>query len=165
MGEWYLVYCKARQEDVAAQGLVEQGYDVYLPKLRVKKRRASGVALVEEPLFPRYLFVSTRDANQSISPVRNTRGVQKLVKFGTYMLPVTADIVTAIREREDPETGYHRLELPSLKTGDKVQIKSGAFAGLGAIFEQRSGKDRVLVMLEILGQKAQATIPLAELER
>ena len=91
--------------------------------------------------------------------------MQKLVKFGTYMLPITADIVTAIREREDPETGYHRLELPGPSPGEQVHIKSGAFAGLDAVFEQRSGKDRVLVMLEILGQKAQATIPLAELER
>jgi transcriptional antiterminator RfaH len=54
MSEWYLVYCKARQEDVAAQGLKEQGYGVYLPKLPVKKRRRGGIAEVEEPLFPRY---------------------------------------------------------------------------------------------------------------
>ena len=165
MSEWYLVYCKARQEDVAAQGLVEQGYDVYLPKLRVKKRRASGMALVEEPLFPRYLFVSTCHAAQSISPVRSTRGVQKLVKFGTYMLPVTGDIVTAIREREDPETGYHRLELPGLKPGDQVRIRSGAFAGIEGIFQKRSSKDRVVVLLEILGQQAEAAIPIGELGR
>ena len=165
MSEWYLVYCKARQEDAAAKGLEEQGYNVYLPKLKVRKRRASGVVHVEEPLFPRYLFVAVESEEQSISPVQYTRGVQKLVKFGMTMLPVPERIVMDLQEREDPETGYHRLELPGLEPGDEVRIRSGAFAGLEGIFQARSGKDRVVVLLSILGQQAQAAIPIDELER
>ena len=55
--------------------------------------------------------------------------------------------------------------MPGLKPGDPVTIKSGVFAGLSGVFAQRSGKDRVVVLLEILGQQAQAAIALAELER
>ena len=36
-GSWYLIYTKARQEAMAAQGLREQGYAVYLPKLRQRR--------------------------------------------------------------------------------------------------------------------------------
>ncbi len=165
MREWYLVYCKARQEDVAAMGLEEQGYGVYLPKLRVKKRRKEGTTEVEEPLFPRYLFVSTSGEEQSIAPVQYTRGVQKMVRFGTYYLPVSDEIVTTLRQREDPETGYHRLELPGLRAGDPVRIATGAFAGIEGVFEAHSGPDRVVVLLKILGQQAQAVVPIDELER
>ena len=150
---------------MAALGLEEQGYGVYLPKRPVKKRRRGRTAEVEEPLFPRYLFVSAAQGEQSIGPVQYTRGVQKLVRFGTYCLPVPEDMVAAIRQREDPETGYHRLELPGLMTGDPVRIASGAFAGIEAVFEARSGPDRVVVLLKILGQQAQAVVPIDELER
>ncbi len=51
------------------------------------------------------------------------------------------------------------------KPGDPVSIKTGVLAGLSGVFAQRSGKDRVVVLLEILGHQAQAAIPLAELDR
>ena len=165
MSNWYLAYSKVRQEEVAAEGLEEQGYGVYLPKIRLKKRRAAGIGYSTEPLFPRYLFVSTRGADQSLAPAQYTRGVQKLVKFGDQLLNVPESTVAAIREREDPVSGYHRLEMPGLQKGDRVHIKSGAFAGVDAIFESRSAKDRVIVLLEILGQRAQAVLPIEELER
>lgn len=165
MSAWYLVYCKARQEDAAAEGLREQGYEVYLPKIQIKRRRPGGAVFVEEPLFPRYLFVAVASDEKSISPVQYTRGVQKLVRFGHEVLSVRRDIVVALKKREDPDTGFHRLELPGLRPGDPVRIKTGAFAGMDGIFEARSGKDRVVVLLEILGQQAQATVPIQELER
>ena len=165
MSEWYLVYCKARQEDAAAKALEEQGYIVYLPKLKVRKRRASGVIHVEEPLFPRYLFVAVEGEEQSIGPVQYTRGVQNLVKFGTVILPIPERIVLDLKEEEDPDTGFHRLELPGLELGDAVHIRSGAFAGMEGIFQARSGKHRVVVLLSILGQQAPAALPIDELER
>ena len=88
-----------------------------------------------------------------------------LVRFGTYHLPVPEDVLAALWQREDPDTGYHRLELPALKRGDSVRINSGAFAGIEGVFEARSGRDRVVVLLNILGQQAQAFVPIEELDR
>lgn len=165
MSDWYLVYCKARQEDAAASGLEEQGYAVYLPKLRVRRRRRGGTAEVEQPLFPRYLFAAPGRAKQSIGPVQFTVGVQKLVRFGTVYLPVPEAVVTALRAREDPETGCHRLKTPVMKRGDRVRIGSGALAGIEGVFEARTGRDRVIVLLELLGRQTPTVVPLEELER
>ena len=164
MSDWYLVYTKARQEDAAASGLEEQGYRVYLPKLRVKRRRPGGKVDVDEPLFPRYLFAAATQQDQSISPMQYTRGVQKLVKFGHIYLSVSNDIVEAIRKREDPDTGFHRLTMPSLKPGDAVRMKTGPLAGIDGIFEAPSGQDRVIVLLEILGQQTRTEVSIGELE-
>ena len=163
MTDWYLVYCKARQEDTAAQGLEEQGYGVYLPKLKRRKRRSQGMVEVVQPLFPRYLFVAPGD-ELSITPVKYTAGVSKLVRFGTEYSPVPSGIVDALKDREDTDTGFHRLVAPSLKPGDAVRIQSGAFAGIEGIFEIRSGQDRVIVLLELLGQKARTEVSIEELE-
>ena len=91
--------------------------------------------------------------------------MQKLVKFESQRTHASENIVATIREREEPETSFHRLEMPGLKVGDQVQIKSGAFAGLEGIFKARSGKERVIVLLSILGQQVQAEVPIDELAR
>ena len=163
MTDWYLVYCKARQEDAAAQGLEEQGYGVYLPKLKVRRRRAQGMVDVVQPLFPRYLFVAPGD-EQSITPVRYTAGVSKLVRFGADYSPVSRGLVEALKNREDRETGYHRLITPTMKRGDLVRIQTGPFAGIEGIFEAQTGQERVVVLLELLGQKVRAEVALGELD-
>ena len=164
MSEWYLVYCKARQEESAARGLEEQGYTVYLPQLATKRRRAGGLTEIIQPLFPRYMFVSTVDESQSIVPVRYTRGVRNIVRFGNVFLPVATDIVDDLRKREDSETGYHRLVAPTLKPGDRVRIGSGVLQGIEAVFEARTGSDRVVILLDLLGRQTRTELPIEELE-
>lgn len=164
MDGWYLVYSKSRQEDVAAQGLVEQGFTVYLPKLRIKRRRLGGMVEVEEPLFPRYLFVTPENREQSVSPARYTVGVQKVVRFGTDFLPVPQGVIDSLVSHEDPETGFHRLLAPALKRGDRLRIGSGIFQGIEGVFEAHAGRDRVVVLLDLLGQQTRAKIPLDELD-
>ena len=165
MSNWYLVYSKARQEDVAACGLEEQGYVIYLPKLRVRRRRPGGTVEVDQPLFPRYLFIQPGEAEQAISPAQYTAGVQKLIRFGTEFLPVHQKVVTALKAREDPETGCHHLVVPAMKPGDKVRIASGAFEGIEGIFEARTGSDRVVLLLNLLGQQTRTVVPLEELKQ
>ncbi len=164
MKNWYLVYSKARQEDVAAGGLVEQGYAVYLPKVRLKRRRPGGMIEVEQPLFPRYLFVAVTSSEQSISPAQYTAGVQKLIRFGVEFLLVPEAVVKTLILHEDPETGCHRLVPPDLKRGDRLRIASGTLEGLEGVFEARTGKDRVVIFLQLLGQQTRAEIPLEELD-
>ena len=163
MSDWYLVYCKARQEDVAARGLEEQGYAVYLPKLRQRRRLRGRLAEVTRALFPRYLFVAPGRPGQSIAPVDSTPGVQKLVRFGALYLPVGEEVVNALKGREDLETGCHHLGGPELRPGARVRIDTGPFAGFEGIFEARAGQDRVVILLDLLGQRARMVVAVGEL--
>ena len=54
---WYLVHTKPRQEGIALDNLMRQDYECYMPTLPVEKIRKSALTLVEQPLFPRYLFI------------------------------------------------------------------------------------------------------------
>ena len=58
---WLLAYTKPRQEALAEEHLRRQGYEVLCPQLRVQKLRRRKWTWVEEPLFPRYLFVGESD--------------------------------------------------------------------------------------------------------
>lgn len=165
MSDWYLVYSKARQEETAAKGLLEQGYRVYLPKIRERKRRSQGMVFVDGALFPRYLFVAPGESEQSMAPAQHTVGVQKLVRFGAEYLPVPANVVDALVSREDPETGLHVPEPRVFRRGDRLRIASGVLAGLEGVFEARSGQDRVIILLELLGQRARTEVSQDEIDR
>ena len=163
IGGWYLVYTKARQESAAARGLQDQGYAVYLPKLSQRRRMRGQLAYVIGALFPRYLFVAPGRAGQSIAPVDSTPSVQKLVRFGALYLPVGNDVIATLKAREDPDSGCHYFGAPGPQPGARVRIDTGPFAGLEGIFEARVGQDRVLILLDLLGQRARTSLAADEI--
>ncbi|MCG9029715.1 hypothetical protein LH433_10220 [Laribacter hongkongensis] len=54
---WCLVHAKPRQETCALENLQRQGFQCYLPTLPSEKLRQGVLAVADEPLFPRYLFI------------------------------------------------------------------------------------------------------------
>jgi len=156
--DWYLVLSRPRQEAVAAEHLQRQGYGVYLPRLQLPRRRRGSWQDVVEPLFPRYLFAGARREEQSVHPIRSTRGVSALVRNGAGYTPVSPELLAELRAREDAE-GLHRLHPGELQPGEVVRILAGPFAGLEAVFHSRQGADRVRVLLTLIGASTPATLP------
>jgi transcriptional antiterminator RfaH len=156
--DWYLVHTRPRQEEVACEHLERQGYGVYLPRLQLPRRRRGRWHDVVEPLFPRYLFAGMRPGEQSLHPIRSTRGVSALVRGGATYVPVPPGLLEELRAREDA-TGLHQLSPGDLQPGDAVRILAGPLAGLDAIFQARQGTDRVRVLLTLIGVTAPATLP------
>lgn len=77
MKSWYLVHTKIRQEAVALANLQRQGFECFLPLIWVEKLRRGNLQVVQEPLFPRYLFIrlGMGAESQSWAPIRSTLGV------------------------------------------------------------------------------------------
>lgn len=149
---WYAVSCKPRQEEVAQDNLSRQGYQVYLPRLQIRKRRGRNWVDSIEALFPRYLFIRLDPSRRSTAPVRSTRGVCGLVRFGSQAAVVPDCIIRAIRQREDAATGLHAEPRAELRRGELVRLTAGPLAGVEAVFERRCGEERVMLLLDLLGK-------------
>jgi transcriptional antiterminator RfaH len=161
LARWYLVHTKPACEAVAEANLKRQGYEVYCPRLlrsvRVRGRWLDRII----SLFPRYLFLHFAAGAQQLSPVRSTVGVSGVVRFGGEYTVVRDGVIRALRERADPQTGLHRLcEKSTLKPGAGVHIVGGAFDGLDGVFQRDSGEERVVVLLQILGQETPVRVPI-----
>lgn len=150
---WYLVYSKPRQEEVASRNLRQQGFDTYLPLVRTTRRRAGRRITAVEALFPRYLFVKLDPALDNWSPIRSTIGVTSLVRFGNEPAEVPESLLEFLRRRED-DSGMQVVDTGKLDPGQPVRVEEGPLAGYEGIFLARSGRDRVVVLLDILGRKA-----------
>ncbi|MFM2051874.1 MAG: transcription/translation regulatory transformer protein RfaH [Pseudomonadota bacterium] len=99
MNNWYLIHTKIRQERVALENLERQGFECFLPQIQVKKLRQSTLQVVQEALFPRYLFIrlDTSQEGQNWAPIHSTLGVSRLVTFGNVPAKIADGLVALIR--------------------------------------------------------------------
>lgn len=156
---WHVVYTKPRQERLAEQNLVRQRYEAWLPTIGKWTRRAAGWACEAQPMFPRYLFLRTTDAQQSLAPVRSTLGAVGLVRFGERA-PLLADEIVGALRRLAAQT--REPEHP-LRPGARVRVVAGPFAGLQALVTASAAR-RVEIFLTLLGRDARISVQPEQLE-
>lgn len=165
MKHWYVVQTKPRKEREAEENLQRQGFHTYLPWLQGGWRRGSDWNKVIEPLFPRYLFIYVDMHKESVAPIRSTRGVTQLIKFGQHIQPVDPGVIDYLKLREDLESGCYIAQEKSFAKGDKMEIREGPFEGLVGIYEKTSGEGRVVVLLSYLGGQNRVTLPGQQIGR
>ena len=95
--QWYLVQARPRQAELAVEHLERQGYCVFHPRLRVERLRRGRPVMVEQALFPDYLFIRLQAGVDNFGPVHSTRGVAQLVGFGNVPVPFDAALVEGLR--------------------------------------------------------------------
>jgi transcriptional antiterminator RfaH len=157
LSRWYLVQTRAHAERKAAEHLLRQGFDTYLPRYAKRRRHARRVETVAAPLFPRYLFVSVDITAQRWLSIRSTIGVSSLVYCGDKPAEVPAGVVPDLRSRE--VDGLVTLDQrPRFARGDRVRILDGAFANCLGLFEGMPDRERVAVLLDLLGRKVRVMI-------
>jgi transcriptional antiterminator RfaH len=162
---WYVAQTKPRQEDIALVNLERQGFVVNLP--RVPRIKPSLRLPHTEVLFPGYIFFAPHSTTQSISPVRSTTGVSRLVKFGQEAAKLSANVLDQILSFIDDRRtapGGLAAHVNRLKKGAAVQITQGPFAGLEGLVSCVAA-DRVMVLLELMGKVQTLGFDLGQLDR
>jgi len=155
---WYVVQTQVNGEAKAAQNLLRQGYEVYLPRYLKRRRHARKVDFTAKPLFPRYMFVAIDMATQRWRSIQSTFGVSRLVTNGADPAAVPEGVVHALRARED-DKGFIRLDSePAFAPGDKVRVLAGAFMDSAGLFSGLADHDRVSILLDMLGRKVRVLL-------
>jgi transcriptional antiterminator RfaH len=163
-GNWYLVYTKPKQEGIAEVNLERQGFTTYVPKIRVGKRKKGRYMVEHEPLFPRYLFIFLNVGVDNFSPIRSTTGVTKLVSFGTTPAQVPSDLVAALKSRESTD-GLQQIDADGFEPGERVSIQTGPFAGYEGIFLNKTARERVTILLDIVDQHLRLSMDRSAVQR
>jgi transcriptional antiterminator RfaH len=155
---WYVVQTQINAEAKAAQNLLRQGYEVYLPYYLKRRSHARKIDFTAKPLFPRYMFVAIDMATQRWRSIQSTFGVSRLVTSGDYPAIVPEGVVHALKARED-DKGFVRLDSkPAFAPGDKVRVLAGAFIDSAGLFSGLADHDRVAILLEMLGRKVRVLL-------
>src|SRR5882757_3947884 len=94
---WYVVQTQVNGEAKAAQNLLRQGYEIYLPRYLKRRRHARKVDFIARPLFPRYMFVAIDMATQRWRSIQSTFGVSRLVTNGDEPTAIPQGVMRALR--------------------------------------------------------------------
>ena len=144
MKKWYLLKTKPRQEKIALANLENQDFDSYCPYATINNKIVV--------LFPGYLFIHLDETSDNWGPIRSTKGVLNFVRFGLSYAKISNKIIDFIKENEF-NTSQKLKYLNDFKTGDKVQITEGVFKNCVAIFKSFKSDERVILLMNLMGQQ------------
>lgn len=156
--QWYVVQSRPHSESKAVWHLNRQGFETYLPRYRRRRRHARRIEHVASPLFPRYLFVAVEMATQRWQVIHSTSGVARLVCSGDTPTAVACSIVNGLKSREDGDGFVQLARKPQFVPGQSVCILDGIFGARLGLFEGMADRERVAVLLELLGRKVRVVL-------
>jgi transcriptional antiterminator RfaH len=103
-------------------------------------------------------------ATQRWLSINSTIGVAKLVRNGDRPAPVPQAIIDALKGREDAD-GFVQLDRrPRFLPGDKIRVVGGAFSDCFGLYEGMSSRERVAILLDLLGRKVRVMLDGAIIE-
>lgn len=159
---WYVAETQPRAETLAQLGLERQGFPAFCPRFRKVRRHARRTEQVLAPLFPGYLFIRFDPQRDAWRSINGTRGIRRLVGPSTgYPQPLANEVVEALHARCD--NGIVSSVLPDLEPGQVVRVLSGPLADRLAVITTLDDKQRVGILLDILGSQTPISMSRGQL--
>jgi transcriptional antiterminator RfaH len=148
---WFCVQTHPKHEHIAAVGLAKiGGFEVFNPRIRIRRATVRGPVWFVESAFPGYVFVRF-NLNLHIDTVRYFSSISRVVHFQSGYPSIPEVQLNELRGIFGPEgTLVYDAEV---SIGDSVRIVGGAFHDLVAVVQQvRPSRQRVQALLEFLGR-------------
>jgi transcriptional antiterminator RfaH len=161
MSFWCAAQLQPQRDGLAQICLRQAGFEIYAPRLR-EHRAAHGRKVVRTPLlFPGYLFVLIE---LQWHTARWSPGVVRIVLNGGTPAAVPDGVIAQLRERE--VKGLIELPRPpKFHPGDRVRVLHGPFAGHIGLYAGMKPRERVEVLLAILGGAQRVTLAADAVEQ
>ena len=158
--KWFAVYTVSRHEKAVSRHFETRHIESFLPLYRVPRRWRNGCrVVVEQPLFPGYLFVSIerRDAVK----VLQVPGVLSIVSAGREPAALPTSEIESLRSglplRNCEPHSY-------LVVGEKVRIVTGSLAGMAGVLLRKKNNLRVVLTLDLIRQSVAVEVGIDEIE-
>jgi transcriptional antiterminator RfaH len=155
---WFVAHTRPRCEKKVMQYCDDLDIPTTLPCYKSVRKYRGKTVTFEKPLFPGYVFL--RAPREMRGKIFQSNYVANLLEV--YDQPVFEqqlhDILRAL------DTGLEIVLAPEIGKGSRVNIKSGALAGMEGWVEERYGFDTVLLRLNFIGQAAAVKVSAADLE-
>jgi transcriptional antiterminator RfaH len=150
MQNWYVMYTKPNREPLVNRQLEDRGIPTYFPHLQVERGHGRGIRV--EPFFPHYLFFQADLDSGEANGLQWLPGIRNIVAFNNRPAAIPESGIEVLRQHLKPFSGsVVRKKDLLFKPGQHVEITSGPFEGLEAIFQKGlSGQDRVQILLKML---------------
>jgi transcriptional antiterminator NusG len=156
---WYVIHTYSGYEEAVARnlkqrieslGMEDKIFNVLVPKEKKIKIKGGKKEIVEEKIYPGYVFVEMIVTDDSWYVVRNTPNVTGFVGSGTTPIPVSDEEMKELLKRIEVKEPQYKIEV---KVGDLVKIIDGPFKDFdGRVSEIDEERGKVKVMINLFGR-------------
>jgi len=143
---WFAVQVTPRHEKKVDAILQQQNYGHFLPICRTRRKWSDRVKVIDQPLFPGYVFVRTQ--SYSVGKIYRTPGIIRIVSFGGRPCSVPDIQIEALQRIIDSKRDISSI--PYLAVGQKVQIVTGPLSGLIGIISHYRNCGRLVVSVDLI---------------
>lgn len=157
---WYAIYTCARHEKWVAKQLEQSSLETFLPLHRSIHQWKDRKKLVEQALFPSYVFVKIDPAERI--RVLQTPGVVRIVDFQGEPAALPEAEIEALRSGLNQKLNAEPCEY--LRAGNRIRVIRGPLIGAEGIFVHFKGKPRVVITLDVLMRSVAVEIDAAYVE-
>lgn len=160
--KWYALYTRSRCEKKVQQDLERIQIHVFLPLVKEKRQWSDRLKTVVLPLLPGYIFIKSDPCD--LRRALYCPGVVRIVSFCGKPCEVREAEITLLE-------AIVQFGLPAFNTepccvGDRVRIVRGALKGWeGNVSRTHSGGNRVVFLMESIGQAVTVEVEVGEVER
>lgn len=156
MAFWAAVQFHGSHERLALHCLGLAGFETWCPRIRERRIICGWRAIVTPALFPGYVFVLVE---LQWSAIRRTPYVVRLIMNGEQPARVPDRVIDELRGREKNGVIALPEPPPRLRPGASVRVTGGPFRGHTGLCAGMLARDRVAVLLSLLG--AQTRVEMA----
>ena len=142
---WYVLWTRSHCEPLVHQQLVARGFRLFNPQLSRWSRRGEQRHLIQEPMFPGYIFLHHALDKESDVEVRKARGLVTILGDSWERRAVVPDAeINAIRRLV--QSGETAVPHAYLKEGQRVRITRGPMTDVEGILVRHHPRKGLLVL-------------------
>lgn len=169
---WYAVHTYSGYEDAVLRNLKtriktlnmeNKIFNVIVPKIKKIKVVGSKRKVVEEKLYPGYVFVDMIVDDESWYVVRNTQRVTGFVGAGSTPLAISQEQVEIIKNLTEEKEPSYKVDLV---VGETVKILEGPFKDYeGKVENIDYGKGKVRILINLFGRETPLELDFLQVKK
>ena len=145
---WYALYTRPKFEKRIASTLGQQEIRAFLPTHSITRNWSDRKTVVDEPLFPSYVFVFA-NFTERYESLQST-GVVRMVQFNGKPAQIPDEQIHHIRRLLNSDFALEPHEY--LRAGDEVEIIAGPLRGVKGYFVEERGNERLVISIHSIQQ-------------
>ncbi|WP_223439259.1 UpxY family transcription antiterminator [Polaribacter litorisediminis] len=159
---WYALRTNSRSEKQVHERLQKQGYESFLPLMTTIKQWSDRKKKVVVPLISSYVFL--QGTPKDLLNVVKIQGVVGVLRYLGKPAIVQEDEINNLKILTKNSEGAKKITPRSLANYAAVEVVDGPFKGLKGVYMATSGKQKVIVQVDVLNSFTEVTLPFEHIK-
>jgi len=145
---WYAVHTRSKCEKKVAVQLREKQINCFLPAVKEVRHWSDRRKIIDQPLFPGYVFVRIPGENEARISVLRTNGVAGFVGIQGQAIPIPDSEIENVQLLLSSRVPFEPY--PFLRVGQRVRIRGGCLDGVEGILIATNSDRSVVISINLI---------------